>query len=36
MMDGLFKQILILLALVLLIILMLVGYLVVRATTGLR
>jgi hypothetical protein len=36
MMDGLFKQILILLALVLLIILLLVGYLIVRATTGLR
>jgi hypothetical protein len=36
MMDGLFKQILILLVLVLLIILMLVGYLIVRATTGLR
>lgn len=36
MMDGLFKQILIMLVLVLLIIVMLVGYLIVRATTGLR
>ncbi len=36
MMDGLFKQILILLGLVLLIILLLVGYLIVRATTDLR
>lgn len=35
-MDGLFKQILIMLVLVLLIILMLVGYLIVRATTDLR
>lgn len=36
MMDGLFKQILILLGLVLLIILLLVGYLIVRTTTDLR
>jgi hypothetical protein len=35
-MDGLFKQILILLVLVLLIILLLVGYVIVRATTGLH
>jgi hypothetical protein len=35
-MDGLFKQILILIALVLLIIIMLVGYVIVRSTTGLR
>ena len=35
-MDGLFKQILIMLVLVLLIVLMLVGYLIVRATTDLR
>lgn len=35
-MDGLFKQILILLVLVLLIIIMLVGYVIVRSTTGLR
>ena len=35
-MDGLFKQILILIVLVLLIILLLVGYVIVRATTGLH
>jgi hypothetical protein len=35
-MDGLFKQILILIALVLLIILLLVGYVIVRSTTGLH
>ncbi len=35
-MDSLFKQIMILLGLVLLIVLLLVGYLIVRATTGLR
>ena len=35
-MDSLFKQILILLGLVLLIVLLIVGYLIVRATTGLR
>ena len=35
-MDGLFKQILIMIALVLLIIIMLVGYVIVRSTTGLR
>jgi hypothetical protein len=35
-MDSLFKQILIMVGLVLLIILLLIGYLIVRATTGLR
>lgn len=35
-MDSLFKQILIMLGLVLLIVLLLVAYLIVRATTGLR
>ena len=35
-MDGLFKQIVILLVLVLLIIILLVGYVIVRSATGLR
>ncbi len=35
-MDGLFKQILILLGLFILVIIVLVGYVIVRSTTGLR